>query len=158
PFLKPPIPATANSQTLALISLRQVGFKNSIMNMWTPIRKHKLLKVLNKQWTEGENNTKGGHTVTDYGRSLTINELHKLTKIKLQTIENLCISIETIGYIRKVRHDEENKVHNYIITQSGQSSLFDNYYINQFWNNIKFWISLFVSIVALIISIIALQD
>ena len=34
--------------------------------------KHNILKVLKEKWDEGEENTKGGMTVTPYGRSLSV--------------------------------------------------------------------------------------
>ena len=120
-------------------------------------QKHKILKFLESKWTEEENKTKGGHQVTELGRSLTIIELSILTGFKNDTIQKRCISLETIGQIKLTHEDTNGKSHSYVITPIGLTGYYDNYHIKQFWKGFLPWVAIVVSLLSILFQTIDYQ-
>src|SRR5690554_3995972 len=104
------------------------------------LKKHNILKELKIHWDNGEERTKGGTTVTPYGRSLTIIQLSKRTKYSSDKIQDLCDSLAQSQLIEKLKEDSENKSHSYILNDSGKAYVIDKILLNKVWfRNFDFW-------------------
>ena len=113
-------------------------------------KKQAILKSLLDKYQKGEERTGLGVTVTDLGKSMTNIQLHTETKIDVKDVDNLCYVLVNQGHVSILQKDEANKAHRYLITQSGQQAVIDNFYINQVWYRQRaFWFSLLPIIVSL---------
>lgn len=88
-------------------------------------RKHKILKALDIHWKNGEDKSRGGLKVTNYGKSYTVNQLTKETGIDLQKVEDLCNSLSTVSHLEMIHNDAFGKAHMYVITPLGQAAFSD---------------------------------
>jgi predicted AAA+ superfamily ATPase len=102
--------------------------------------KHKILKTLKTHWDNGEERTTGSYTVNPLGRSLSIIQLSKRTKLSSDKVQDLCDTLEHSKLIDKFKEDTENKSHYYIINDFGKSYVIDKIFFYKVWyRNFNFW-------------------
>jgi len=91
------------------------------------LKKHKILGVLFNFY---ENKTLEAMNYTDLGKSMSLEQLHKETKINISDLKSFCKSLETSYLIKSIYFTNEPSTLRYYITDSGTASLKDKYFLN----------------------------
>lgn len=116
------------------------------------IKAHKILKVLYKHYNEGEKKTRGGREVTPIGRSFTTIELNSKTNYSMNTIEDICFSLEQNKYIEQTGFNQDFKVYRYCITPEGIDAYITKHYIYSLLEIVVKWIPILISVLSLFVA------
>ena len=117
-------------------------------------KKHKILQVLFNFY---ENKSLEAMNYTDLGKSMSLEQLHKETKIYLSDLKAFCKSLENSNLINPIYYTNEPSVLRYYINDLGTVSLKDKYFLNLLWYRdyrivIPALVSSVISIIGILIS------
>lgn len=122
--------------------------------------KHIVLKSLFDFWKKGEEKTKYGQSVSEFGRSLSYLDLMTKSKLNKDTLDLIILYLQNQDLIRILKEDED-KNHRWIITDLGIEAHANNRFINErgmFYRKLFLQLfGLFLAFVSLIVSIWSLS-
>jgi hypothetical protein len=123
-------------------------------------KKHKILQVLFDFY---ENKSLESSNYTDLGKSMSLEQLHKETKINLSDLKAFCKSLENSNLICPIYFTEEPSVLRYYINDLGTISLKEKYFLNLLWYKdyrivIPALVSSVISIIGILISMSLSKD
>jgi hypothetical protein len=93
-------------------------------------KKHKILQVLFNFY---ENKSLESMNYTELGKSMSLEQLHKETKINLSDLKAFCKSLENSNLICPIYYTNEPSVLRYYINDLGMVSLKEKYFLNLLW-------------------------
>lgn len=123
-------------------------------------KKHKILQVLFDFY---EYKSLEPLKYTNLGKSMSLEQLHKETKINLSDLKAFCKSLENSNLINSIYSKDEPNILRYYINDSGTANLKDKYFLNLLWYKdyrivIPALISSVISIVGILISTLLSTD
>lgn len=123
-------------------------------------KKHKILQVLFNFY---ENKSLEALNYTNLGKSMSLEQLHKETKINISDLKSFCKSLVNSNLIKPIYHTNEPNVLRYYITDSGTASLKEKYFLNLLWYNdyrivIPALVSSVISVIGILISMSLSKD
>jgi hypothetical protein len=123
-------------------------------------KKHKILQVLFDFY---ENKSLESSNYTDLGKSMSLEQLHKETKINLSDLKAFCKSLENSNLICPIYYTNEPSILRYYINDLGTVSLKEKYFLNLLWYKdyrivIPALVSSVISIIGILISMSLSKD
>ena len=123
-------------------------------------KKHKILQILFNFY---ENKSLEAMNYTDLGKSMSLEQLHKETKISLSDLKAFCKSLENSNLINSIYYTNEPSVLRYYINDLGTVSLKEKYFLNLLWYKdyrivIPALVSAAISVVGILISTLLSTD
>lgn len=120
------------------------------------LKKHNILKQLKIYF---DTKTQESLPYTILGKSMSIEQLHSITKYTISDITIICKSLQKANLICPITYAEEKHIQRYYINDLGEIALFDEYFISSLWyKDWKFLIPLLISILAFLVPILLSKD
>lgn len=126
--------------------------------MSTNYKKHRILRELKYHWEGTQHYQNGNLPLED--RSLEVEELSDRLRIKDETVQDVCISLDSHEFVKAhmtENEDTNEEPYRFYITQKGKNAVTDKTFLNLVWwrklDFYKFLLPLLLAIIALLNSI-----